>query len=155
MLEIDKNNILVNQIGGGHRIFNYFNVDNLKIKIYDENILKLNEANRTLISNILDNDRPDFMLLNECKIGKVKLNIKGNKLELSNKQEVGMIYKDINYFNNCFTDIEDDYNLIRMANIKGVNFIIYSTYLPPNEEYNYRLQELIQRLKLLRYKYNI
>ena len=41
-----------------------------------------------------------------------------------------------------------------MANTKGRNFIIYSTYLPPNEEYNSRLQELIQRLKLLRYKYN-
>ena len=41
-----------------------------------------------------------------------------------------------------------------MANTKGRNFIIYSTYLPPNEEYNSRLQELIQRLKLFRYKYN-
>ena len=49
----------------------------LKIKIYGENILTLNEANKTLISNILDNDRPDFMLLNECKIGKAKFNIKG------------------------------------------------------------------------------
>jgi len=38
-----------------------------------------------------------------------------------------------------------------MANTKGGNFILF---LPPNEEYNYRLQELIQRLKLLRYKYN-
>jgi len=30
-----------------------------------------------LISNKLDEDRPDFMLLNECKIGKAKFNIKG------------------------------------------------------------------------------
>jgi len=35
-----------------------------------------------------------------------------------------------------------------------MKFIIYSTYLPPNEEHNYRIQQLIQRLKLLRYKYN-
>ena len=114
----------------------------------------MNETNRALISNILDEDRPDFMLLNECKLGNAKFNIKGYKLELSNKQEVGIIYKDIYYLNNCFTNIEDDYNLIRMANTKGGNFILFCTYLPPNEEHNYRLQELIQRLKLLRYKYN-
>ena len=77
MLEIDRNDILVNQIGGGYRILNYFNVDNLKIKIYGENILTLNETNRALISNVLDEDKPDFMLLNECKIGKAKFNIKG------------------------------------------------------------------------------
>ena len=35
------------------------------------------------------------MLLNEYKIGKAKFNIKGYKLELSNKQEFGIIYKDI------------------------------------------------------------
>ena len=51
----------------------------------NENIFKLNESNRALISNKLDEDRPDFMLLNECKIGKAKFNIKGYKLELSNK----------------------------------------------------------------------
>ncbi len=39
-----------------------------------------------------------------------------------------------------------------MTNTKGGNFIIYSTYLPPNNEYTYRLQELIDRLKLLRRK---
>ena len=154
MLEIDRNDILVNQIGGGYRISNYFNVDNLKIKIFGENILTLNETNRALISNKLDEYRPDFMLLNECKIGKAKFNIKGYKLELSNKQEVGIIYKDIYYLNNCFTNIEDDYNLIRMANTKGGNFILFCTYLPPNEEHNYRLQGLIQKLKILRYKYN-
>ena len=29
---------------------------------------------------------------------------------------MGIIYKDIYYLNNCFTDIDDDYNLIKMAN---------------------------------------
>ncbi len=37
----------------------------------------------------------DFMLYNESKIGKVKFNLWGYKLELSNKQEIGIIYKDI------------------------------------------------------------
>ena len=45
-------------------------------------------------------------------------------------------------------------NIIRMTNTKGGNFIIYSTYLPSNNEHIYRLQELINRLKLLRRKYN-
>ena len=34
-------------------------------------------------------------------------------------------------------------NIIRMVNTKGGNFIIYLTYLPQNNEYTYRLQELI------------
>ena len=75
------------------------------------------------------------MLLNECKISKGKFNIKRYKLELSNKQEVGIIHKDIYYLNNCFNVLED--NLIRMANTKGGNFIIFSTYLPPNEEHSH------------------
>ena len=49
-----------------------------------------------------------------------------------------------------FQCIEDECNIIR----KGANFIIYSTSLPPNNEHTYRLQELIDRLKLLRRKYN-
>jgi hypothetical protein len=28
---------------------------------------------------------------------------------------------------NCFTEIEDDYDLIRMINIKGGNYITYIT----------------------------
>ena len=35
------------------------------------------------------------MLYNESKIGKVKINLWKYKLELSNKQEFGIIYKDI------------------------------------------------------------
>ena len=77
MLEIDKNDILVSQIAGGYIPQNYFNCDNLKIKIYGENILTLNEGNRTLISNILDEERPDFILLNEYRIGKAKFNMSG------------------------------------------------------------------------------
>ena len=41
-----------------------------------------------------------------------------------------------------------------MVNTKGGNFMIYSNYIPPNNEHTYRFQELIDRLKLLRRKYN-
>ena len=53
---------------------------NFSLKIYGENILTLNETNWALISNILDEDRPDFMLLNECKLGKANFNIKNCKI---------------------------------------------------------------------------
>ena len=36
--------------------------------------------NRALLSNILDEVRPDFILLNECRIGKAKFNMQGYKL---------------------------------------------------------------------------
>ncbi len=58
------------------------------------------------------------------------------KLELSEKEEVGI--KDIYYLNKCFSDTEDEYNIIRMTNTKGGNFIIYSIYLPLNNEHTYR-----------------
>ena len=70
----------------------------------------------------------------------------GYKLKLSENEEGGIIYKDIYYLNKCFSDIEDEYNIIRMVNTKWGNFIIYSSYLPPNNEHTYRLQELIHRL---------
>ena len=43
----------------------------------------------------------------------------GYKLKLSEKEEVGI--KDIYYLNKCFSDIEDEYNVIRMGNSKGGN----------------------------------
>ena len=62
MLEIDKNYILANQIAGGYGPQNYFKSDNLKIKIYGENKLTLNEGNGAIISHKLDEERPDFMI---------------------------------------------------------------------------------------------
>ena len=38
------------------------------VKIYGENIRTISEMNRGLLSNVLDNNRPDFMLLNETDI---------------------------------------------------------------------------------------
>ena len=53
------------------------------------------------------------MLLNEHKIRKIKF-----KKKSSNKQKVILM-------KNCFTEMEKNYNLIRM--IKGGNYIIYIT----------------------------
>ena len=44
MLEIDKNDIIINQIDGGRHILNYFNADNLKIKYFGKYI-NINEYN--------------------------------------------------------------------------------------------------------------
>ncbi len=45
-----------------HDIYNYFNTGKLKM------ILTLKQSIRSLISNILNIDKPYFMLLNEHKI---------------------------------------------------------------------------------------
>ena len=66
-----------------------------EIRIIVENIRTLNETNRALLSNILDTERPDFMLLNECNIGKAKFNMSGYKLELLDNNKVGIVYRDI------------------------------------------------------------
>ena len=73
-------------------------------------ILTLKQSIR---SNILNIDKPYFMLLNGYKIRKTKF-----KKKSSNKQKVILM-------KNCFTEMEADYNLIRM--IKGWNYIIYIT----------------------------
>ena len=46
--------------GGFNPINNYFNIN--KIKIIGENILTLNKENRALLSNVLDEFNPDFVL---------------------------------------------------------------------------------------------
>ena len=87
-----------------------------EIRIIGENIRSLNETNRALLSNILDTERPDFMLLNECNIGKAKFNMSGYKLKLSDNNEVGLLYRDIYYLNDVCKNIEDNYNMIKMVN---------------------------------------
>ena len=125
-----------------------------KIKIYGENIRAFNETNRALLSDILDKQRPDFMLLNECNIGKAKFNMSGYKLELSDNNEVGILYKDIFYLNKSFEELEDNYNIIRMANTNNGNLIIYCTYILPGNEHDNRLNELIEKLLLLKRNYH-
>ena len=117
-----------------------------KILIYGENIRTLNEMNRGLLSNVLDNKRPDFILLNESNIGSANFKMSGYKLELSDNNEVGILYRDIYYLNKCFNDLEDNYNMIRMVNTDRGNLIIYCVYIPPGEEHNKRVNELIEKL---------
>ena len=83
-----------------------------------------------------------------------KFNMSGYNLILSDKQEVCIIYKNIYYLNDCFKDIEDNYNIIRLVNTTKYKFIIYVTYLPPNEEHNNKISELIEKLLLLKKRYN-
>ena len=83
-----------------------------------------------------------------------KFNMSGYNLILSDNQEVGIIYKNIYYLNDCFKDIEDNYNIIRLVNTTKYKFIIYVTYLPPNEEHNNKISELIEKLLLIQRRYN-
>ena len=90
MYKKDKDNILQQMRGGYNPINNYFNIN--KIKIIGENILTLSKENRALLSNVLDEYNPDFVLLNECKMNKkAKFNMSGYNLILSDNQEVGII----------------------------------------------------------------
>jgi len=152
MLIKDKNYILQNMKGGYNPFNNYYNIN--KIKIFGENIYTFNETNRALLSNVLDKQRPDFILLNECNKGKASFNMSNYNLILSRKQEVGIIYKNIYFLNDVFNDIEDDYNIIRLVNSKINKFIIFVTYIPPNEEHDNRLSLLIEKLMLLKRRYN-
>ena len=51
------------------------------------------------------------------------------------------------------SDIEDNYNMIRMVNTNKGNLIIYCVYIPPGEEHNKRTNELIEKLLLLKRNY--
>jgi len=44
--------------------------------------------------------------------------------------------------------------MIRLINATKYNFIIFLTYLPPNNEHNNKISELIEKLLLLRKRYN-
>ena len=101
MYQKDKADILQQMRGRFNPINNYFNIN--KIKIIGENILTLSKENRALLSNVLDEYNPDFVLLNECNMNKnAKFNMSGYNLILSDNQEVGIIYKNIYYLNDCF-----------------------------------------------------
>ena len=92
--------------GGFNLNNNYFNIN--KIKIIGENIYTLSTVNRALLSNVLDEYNPDFVLLNECNMNKnAKFNMSWYNLIFSYNQKVGIIYKNIYYLNDCIKDIED------------------------------------------------
>ena len=119
-----------------------------KIKIYGENIRTFNELNRGLLSNVLDNNRPDFVLLNECFIGNASFKQSGYNLELSDKSKVGIIYRNTYYLNKSCIELEDKYNIIRTVNTEDGNLIIYCVYIPPGEKHDIRVREFIERLLL-------
>ena len=56
------------------------------IKIYGNNIRALNESNRAFITNFIDEEKPYFILLNECNKGKSLFKISGYKTEFSPNQ---------------------------------------------------------------------
>ena len=89
MYKKDKADILLKLKGGFRFGNNYFNIN--KIKIIGENIYTLSTVNRALLSNVLEEYNPNFVLLNECNMNKnAKFNMSGYK---SDNQEVGIIIK--------------------------------------------------------------
>ena len=68
MYKKDKADNLLKLKVGFNLINNYFNIN--KIKIIGENIYTLNTVNRALLSNVLEEYNPDFVLLNECNMNK-------------------------------------------------------------------------------------
>ena len=50
--------------------------------------------------------------------------------------------------------LEDKYNMIRTVNTEKGNLIIYCVYIPPGEKHDIRVKEFIERLLLLKSKYN-
>ena len=67
------------------------NHDKNIIKIYGNNVRALNESNKALIINFIEEEKPDFLLLNECNKGKSSFKISGYKTEFSPNQEAGII----------------------------------------------------------------
>ena len=90
-----------NKLKGGK---NKFNHDKNLIKIYGNNIRALNESNKALIINFIEEEKPDFILLNECNKGKSSFKISGYKTEFSPNQEVGIIYKNCYYLDSNFKE---------------------------------------------------
>jgi hypothetical protein len=110
----DEDKIKVtNKLIGGKNEYKY---NKNIIKIYGNNIRTLNESNKALINNFIDEEKPDFILLNECNKGKSSFKISGYKTEFSPNQEVGIIYKSCYYLDSNFKEFEDNYNLIKLVN---------------------------------------
>lgn len=124
-------NVIITTININNKKINIESSDFDKLKIIGANIRTLDKANRTIINNFIDEEKPDFLLLNECNKGKSKFKISNYKSEFSDEQEVGIIYKNIYFLDSPFKDSEDDYNLIKLANTKIGRLIIWATYLPP------------------------
>lgn len=128
--------------------------DDDKLKIMGGNIRTFDETNRELINNFIDEEKPDFILLNECNKAKSKLKISNYKFEFSDKQEVGIIYKDIYFLDSSFKELKDVYNLIKLVNAKMGRLILCPTYLPPIKAHDILIKEFINKIKDLNNRYN-
>ena len=116
------------------------------IKIYGNNIRTLNESNKALINNFIEEEKPDFLLLNECYKGKSSFKISEYKTEFSPNQEVGIIYKNCYYLDSNFKEFEDNYNLIKLVNtLKGM-LLLWVTYLPPGDNHENLIENLIEKI---------
>ena len=74
----DEDKIKVtNKLIGGKNEYKY---NKNIIKIYGNNIRTLNESNKALINNFIDEEKPDFILLNECNKGNHHLKYQDIKL---------------------------------------------------------------------------
>ena len=148
----DEDKIKVtNKLIGGKNEYKY---NKNIIKIYGNNIRTLNESNKALINNFIDEEKPDFILLNECNKGKSSFKISGYKTEFSPNQEVGIIYKSCYYLDSNFKEFEDNYNLIKLVNtLKGM-LILWVTYLPPGENHENLIQNLIEKITRIKSIYN-
>ena len=121
---------------------NEYNFNKNIIKIYGNNIRTLNESNKALVINFIEEEKPDFLLLNECNKGKSSFKISGYKTEFFPNQEVGIIYKNCYYLDYNFKEFEDNYNLIKLVNTLKSMLLLWVTYLPPGENH-----EKITRIK--------
>ena len=140
----NEDKIKVNkELKGGKSEFYY---DKNIIKIYGNNIRTLNESNKALINNFIEEEKPDFLLLNECYKGKSSFKISGYKTEFSPNQEVGIIYKNCYYLDSNFKEFEDNYNLIKLVNtLKGM-LLLWVTYLPPGDNHENLIENLIEKI---------
>ena len=144
----NEDKIKVNKkVKGGKNEYNY---NKNIIKIYGNNIRTLNESNKALIINFIEEEKPDFLLLNECNKGKSSFKISGYKTEFSPNQEVGIIYKNCYYLDSNFKEFEDNYNLIKLVNtLKGM-LLLWVTYLPLGENHENLIENLIEKIKRIK-----
>ena len=144
----NEDKIKVNKkVKGGKNEYNY---NKNIIKIYGNNIRTLNESNKALIINFIEEEKPDFLLLNECNKGKSSFKISGYKTEFSPNQEVGIIYKNCYYLDSNFKEFEDNYNLIKLVNTLRGMLLLWVTYLPPGEKHENLIENLIEKIKRIK-----
>jgi hypothetical protein len=127
--------------------------ENCNVKIVGANVRKLNEENAMYLANYIAEEKPDFMLLNECSLGKGKFKINGNT-RIGDEIKTCIIHKSDYVVHNALQEMNDDYNLIRRVDTDRGNIILYCAYMAPDELKDVRLDGLVTRLEVIKNKYN-